>query len=155
MVPDYGRCPPGRQAAVLPQRVAPLYGQAPDLHSITEIMALFFDQKWFNARLKDAGLTKGELAKSLGLTNVELEEMWKDQREILDREIGTMALLLGVSESEVKKRGGLQGSPEARAALRSKSEGAAPASGSQDLAARVAELEERLAKLEARLAKSP
>lgn len=117
-------------------------------------MALFFDQKWFGERLAAAGLTKADLAQSLGLTAAELDAMWKDQREIHDREIGTMALLLGVPESEVRKYGGIQGSAEARAALRARREPAAPAPSTAarpDLESRVAELEARLAALEAKV----
>ncbi len=106
-------------------------------------MALFFDQKWFNARLEAAGLAKADLAHALGLTAEELAEMWKDQREISDREIGTMALLLGVSEDDVRKYGGIQGSPEARAAA--KVRGVAAASLPTTLT-----VEERLDRLEAK-----
>lgn len=83
-------------------------------------MALFFDQKWFNAALEAAGLTKPKLALALGLSEQELSEMWKDQREITESEIGTIALLLGASEKEVRNRGGVQGSAEARAAMKAK-----------------------------------
>lgn len=115
-------------------------------------MALFFDQKWFAAKLEAAGLTRADLAQSLGLTAAELDAMWKDQREIHEREIGTMALLLGVPESEVRKYGGIQGSPEARAALRARREPTVPSQKSApDLESRVAALEERLAALEAKL----
>jgi len=115
-------------------------------------MALFFDQKWFSERLAEAGLTRDDLARSLGLTAAELDAMWKDQREIHEREIGTMALLLGVPESDVRKYGGIQGSTDARAALRARREPAAPTPGpaaaAPDLEARVAELEARVAQLE-------
>jgi len=113
-------------------------------------MALFFDQKWFNEKLKAAGLSKPEMANALGLGNKELEAMWKDQREISDREIGTMAMLLSVSEGDVRKHGGVQGSPEARAARTRKSE-PAQAVPVDDLEARLARVEARLAKLEAQL----
>lgn len=118
-------------------------------------MALFFDQKWFGERLAAAGLTKADLAQSLGLTAAELEAMWKDQREIHEREIGTMALLLGVPESEVRKHGGIQGSAEARTALRTRRELPAPVAAvrapfATDLEARVADLEARVAALEAK-----
>jgi len=110
-------------------------------------MALFFDQKWFNARLEATGLSKADLSRSLGLTPSEVDEMWKDQREIRDREIGTMALLLGVSEDEVRKRGGVQGNPETRAAMHAKRHtGAVPHQPSSP------EIEDRLEAIEARLA---
>jgi hypothetical protein len=117
-------------------------------------VALFFDQNWFNERLEAVGLSRSDLATALGLTGDELDAMWKDQREILEREIGTMALLLGVAEDEVRKRGGIQGSPEARAALRQRQGGAIPAAArgdEADLEARVDAVERRLNELEARL----
>lgn len=115
-------------------------------------MALFFDQKWFNEKLEAAGLSSAELAHALGLTEAELAEMWKDQREITDGQIGTMALLLGVPEAEVKSRGGLQGSPEARARLAvQRSQAPATPPSATDLETRVADLEARVAELEKKL----
>lgn len=78
-------------------------------------MALFFDQGWFEDKLEAAGLTKPDLARALSITTSELEEMWKDQREISEKEIKTLALVLGASEAEVRNKGGIQGSREARA----------------------------------------
>ncbi len=138
------RKPPSCRGARAPDRVEFLY-----LLTHGPGMALFFDQKWFNRRLDEAGLTKAALAEALGLSGAELEAMWKDQREILDREIGTMALLLGVSEAEVRKRGGVQGSAEARAALRAKREDRAPVAQDTD---QDTDIETRLTQLEARLA---
>ncbi len=77
-------------------------------------MALFFDTEWFDGKLAGAGLAKEGVARALGLSEAELAEMWKDQREISDAEIKTLGLLLGTSEAEVRKRGGVQGSPQAR-----------------------------------------
>jgi len=119
-------------------------------------MALFFDQVWFAEQLARARLTKADLAQALGLTATELDAMWKDQREIHEREIGTMALLLGVSEGEVRKRGGIQGSPEARATLRARREAPAappspPSNSMSELESRIAALEARLAEIELRL----
>lgn len=107
-------------------------------------MALFFDQKWFNEKLAAAGVSSAQLAQALGLSEEELAEMWKDQREITDGQIGTMALLLGVPEAEVKKRGGLQGTPEAKARLENKrGEGAKATTPPAPT-----ELEQRVARLE-------
>lgn len=106
-------------------------------------MALFFDQAWFTEKLEAVGLAKVDLARALGLTSSELEAMWKDQREISEREIKTMALILGVSEAEVRNKGGLQGSPEARrAALGQRSSVTPP---------QTASVEERLTRIEAQL----
>jgi len=118
-------------------------------------MALFFDQKWFNAQLEAAGLSKADLARALGLTPSEVDEMWKDQREIREREIGTMALLLGVSENEVRKRGGVQGNPEAFAAMHAKRHTAAVPhqASSPKIEDRLDHIEARLAKIEMQLKK--
>jgi len=105
-------------------------------------VALFFDQAWFTEKLAGAGLTKPELARALGLSAIELEAMWKDQREISEREIKTMALLLGASEAEVRSNGGLQGSPEARAAALGQPTGVSSGAAS---------VEERLTRVEAML----
>ena len=44
-------------------------------------MALFFDKSWFNERLAAVGLSRANIAAALGLTDSELAEVWKDQRE--------------------------------------------------------------------------
>jgi len=80
-------------------------------------MALFFDQTWFERKLAAAGMDRDDLARALGLTRVQLDELFKDQRELRDSDVAMMALLLGASEAEIRSRGGVQGSPEARAAL--------------------------------------
>jgi len=78
-------------------------------------MALFFDQSWFDERLAKANLAKKDVARALSITEQELADMWKDQREISVSEIKTLALLLAEPEAEVKKRGGLQGTSGAGA----------------------------------------
>jgi hypothetical protein len=45
-------------------------------------MALFFDQEWFEARLAEAGLNRDTVAAALGLSGEQVEEIWKDQREL-------------------------------------------------------------------------
>lgn len=69
-------------------------------------MALFFDQQWFDARLKDRGLDRQSLAVLLGLTLDEINAMWKDQREIRTREVTVLSELLGVTPQEIADRGG-------------------------------------------------
>ena len=121
-------------------------------------MALFFDQKWFNKQLESAGLSKGDLARALGLSETEFAEMWKDQREISDRELSTMALLLGASEDEVQKRGGVQGSPAVRAALKARLSPAEPAAGThpaeQGIEARLGRIEVLLEEILKKLKRS-
>lgn len=69
-------------------------------------MALFFDQQWFDAKLQERGLNKAALAVLLRISAVEVDDMWKDQREISAREVSLLAELLGVSVQEIAKYGG-------------------------------------------------
>ena len=70
-------------------------------------MALFFDQEWFDARLGERGLNRLSLAAMLGLHPGEVEDMWKDQREISAREVLLLAELLGVSAQDIARYGGV------------------------------------------------
>src|SRR5690242_5196814 len=45
-------------------------------------MALFFDTEWFDARLAAAHLSRADVARALGLSQGEVDEVWKDQREL-------------------------------------------------------------------------
>jgi len=107
-------------------------------------MALFFDQDWFDERLKAAGLGKSEVARALGISDQDLAEMWKDQREISEQEIKTLAMLLAAPEAEVKKRGGLQGSPQVRAALDGNRNGTSRQATRPDVEARLDRIERLL-----------
>ncbi len=69
-------------------------------------MALFFDQEWFDAKLRERGLNKAALAGLLRISMVEVDAMWKDQREISAREVSLLAELLGVSVAVIAERGG-------------------------------------------------
>ena len=70
-------------------------------------MALFFDQEWFDLRLKICGLSRDDVAKSLRLRRDEIDEIWKDQREISTNDVSMLARLLGVSAGEVVTRAGI------------------------------------------------
>lgn len=70
-------------------------------------MALFFDQEWFDAKLLQRGLNRAALAAVLGVSLADLDDMWKDQREITPREVMLLAELLGVSAEEIAERGGV------------------------------------------------
>jgi transcriptional regulator with XRE-family HTH domain len=70
-------------------------------------MALFFDQAWFDAQLQALGLTRTEIALALGLTSSEVEEIWKDQRELTPRDVATLAQLLAASPHEIAVRAGV------------------------------------------------
>jgi transcriptional regulator with XRE-family HTH domain len=102
-------------------------------------MALFFDQAWFDARLAALGLTRAPVAAALGLTEPELAEVWKDQRELRSAQVTILAGLLGVAPEEVASRAGVSTPvPRAEPSL-------------AELSARVARLEAEVATLKARL----
>lgn len=70
-------------------------------------MSLFFDREWFDARLAALGLSKTELGITLGLNERQIEEMWKDQRELKANDVRVLAALLGVEPAEVARRAGV------------------------------------------------
>jgi transcriptional regulator with XRE-family HTH domain len=70
-------------------------------------MALFFDQAWFDAQLSALGLTRSEIALALGLTGSEVDEIWKDQRELSARDVATLAQLLAASPHEIAVHAGV------------------------------------------------
>ena len=96
-------------------------------------MALFFDASWYDERLAERGLTRAVLAAAVGLTEVELALIFKDQRELSIREVSVFAEVLGVSIAEAASRAGVRPPP--------------PSDGQ-----RLAALEARVAALEAELA---
>jgi transcriptional regulator with XRE-family HTH domain len=96
-------------------------------------MALFFDSAWFDAQLARAGLSRADVAAALGLSDREIGELWKDQREVHARDVRMLAALLGVSREEVASRAGVS-TPR-------------PDDDKPDLEARVARVEAALATL--------
>lgn len=70
-------------------------------------MALFFDTAWFDAKLAAAHLSRNDLARALGLSESQIAEMWKDQRELSAREVSLLAGLLGANAAEVAARAGV------------------------------------------------
>jgi transcriptional regulator with XRE-family HTH domain len=70
-------------------------------------MALFFDSSWFDTRLKSLGLSRSDLGKSLGLSEQQIVELWKDQRELTAREVRIIAALLGAPPAEIAQRAGI------------------------------------------------
>ena len=70
-------------------------------------MSLFFDSAWFDARLKATGLSRADLAAAMGLTQQQIDEMWKDQRELKASDVRIIAVLLGAPPSEVAERAGI------------------------------------------------
>ncbi|WP_339613977.1 hypothetical protein [uncultured Parvibaculum sp.] len=70
-------------------------------------MALFFDQEWFEARLAEAGLNRDTVAAALGLSGEQVEEIWKDQRELTVEEVTVLAALLGQPIEDVVNHAGI------------------------------------------------
>jgi transcriptional regulator with XRE-family HTH domain len=70
-------------------------------------MALFFDGAWFDERLTRLGLSRATLAAALGLSQQEIVELWKDQRELSLRDVRIVAALLNASGEEVASRAGI------------------------------------------------
>ena len=70
-------------------------------------MALFFDSDWFDSRLAAAGLKHADIAAALSLDEIEIAELWKDQRELSARDVRLFAALLGATCEEVARRAGV------------------------------------------------
>jgi transcriptional regulator with XRE-family HTH domain len=70
-------------------------------------MALFFDTSWFDARLASAHLTRSDAARALGLSDGEIAEVWKDQRELSARDVATLAALLAATPLEIAHHAGI------------------------------------------------
>jgi len=70
-------------------------------------MTLFFDQEWFDARMRERGLNRPALAAILGISSDDLDAIWKDQREISPREVTMLAEMLGVTPAEIALHGGV------------------------------------------------
>ena len=96
-------------------------------------MALFFDQDWFEARLKERGATREDLARLLKLTSEQVAELWKDQRELGAHQVSTIARLLGVPAADVARRAGVS---------------TPVPDESNDVSARLDDMNERLQRLE-------
>jgi transcriptional regulator with XRE-family HTH domain len=69
-------------------------------------MALFFDQEWFDERLKAAGLSRAKMAQAAGMTADEVEMVFRDQRELEGFEVQAIARVLRVDPREVATRSG-------------------------------------------------
>jgi transcriptional regulator with XRE-family HTH domain len=70
-------------------------------------MALFFDSAWFDARLEAAGLARATVGATLGLTEIQVAELWKDQRELTVDNVRLLSALLGVPFAEIADRAGV------------------------------------------------
>lgn len=104
-------------------------------------MALFFDQEWFDAKLKEAGRTRDDVAAALRLSRGEVEEIWKDQRELAPREVELLAQILAAAPAEIANKAGVSTPvPSAPATP--------PQSGDAAVMAKLAEMDARLARIE-------
>ena len=70
-------------------------------------MALFFDQVWFDAQLARVGATRADVARLLTLGDQQVEELWKDQRELSALDVARLAQLLGVPAHIIAERAGV------------------------------------------------
>lgn len=70
-------------------------------------MALFFDQGWFDAQLKQLGATRDDVARLLKLSSEQVAELWKDQRELRAADVQALAEYLKVAAAEVAMRAGV------------------------------------------------
>lgn len=114
------------------------------------LMALFFDQEWFEARLAEAGLARDTVAAALGLSAEQVDEIWKDQRELTVDEVSILAALLGQPVEDVVNHAGIA-TPQPSAPQPSGRHVAHPAPGATPLS-EMAHIIERLDALDARMA---
>jgi transcriptional regulator with XRE-family HTH domain len=96
-------------------------------------VALFFDQAWFDAKLKERGTTREDIARLLRLTGEQVEELWKDQRELRAQEVLAIARFLNAPAAEIALRAGVSTPVPSEDA---------------DLAHRLDEMNERLRRIE-------
>ncbi|HEY5337545.1 MAG TPA: helix-turn-helix domain-containing protein [Rhizomicrobium sp.] len=96
-------------------------------------MALFFDREWFDAKLAASHLSQADIARALGIGDVQIAEIWKDQRELSAKDVTILAALLAVSAEDIALHAGIS----------------TPIPKSQPT---LAELAQRLARVEAELA---
>jgi transcriptional regulator with XRE-family HTH domain len=96
-------------------------------------MALFFDQAWFDARLRELGATREDVARVLKLSSDQVAELWKDQRELRAADVQALANYLKVAVAEVANRAGVSTPTPA---------------GSVDIAQRLEDMNERLTRIE-------
>lgn len=90
-------------------------------------MGIFFDQDWFDARLKAAGLTRGSIAQAAGMTIDEVEMVFADRRELETSEVHAIARVLSADPREVASRSGLADLAEQSPSMTPRFDRSAPA----------------------------
>ncbi|MBI1360854.1 MAG: helix-turn-helix domain-containing protein [Alphaproteobacteria bacterium] len=76
-------------------------------------MGIFFDQEWFDDRLKASGLTRAALAHAAGMSVDEVDMVFRDQRELEQIEVRAFARVLSVDPVEIASRSGAADPSEA------------------------------------------
>ncbi|MGV8997382.1 MAG: hypothetical protein ACOH12_10595 [Parvibaculaceae bacterium] len=109
-------------------------------------MALFFDQDWFDAKLKSLSLSRDDVASALRLTREAVDEMWKDQREMSPNDVVMLARLLKAPADEVVTRAGIA-TPVPHAP-----QSAMPAGDTSAVLKKLDELDQRMARIERAIA---
>lgn len=79
-------------------------------------MGIFFDQEWFDDRLKSAGLNRAAMARAAGMTIDEVEMVFSDRRELEGGEVHAIARMLSADPHEVASRAGASDPGELAAA---------------------------------------
>lgn len=106
-------------------------------------MALFFDQDWFDRKLKAQGLTRDDVAAALRILREEVDEIWKDQRELKPNEVAMLARLVAAPAAEVVTRAGIA-TPAPKEA--------GDAGGGPAVIAKLEEMDQRLIRIERAIA---
>ena len=70
------------------------------------VSGLFFDQDWFDDRLKATGQSRGALARAAGMSVDEVEMVFRDQRELAPPEVAAFAKVLSAEPAEIADRSG-------------------------------------------------
>jgi cyanate lyase len=70
-------------------------------------VALFFDARWFEARLAERGVAPAALAAGAGMSEADLALVFKDQRELSAAEVTAFAELLGAAPAEIAEHAGV------------------------------------------------
>ena len=111
-------------------------------------MGIFFDQDWFDAKLKAAGLTRSALAQAAGMTIDEVEMVFRDQRELEHVEVQAIARMLSADPREVASRSGAHVPGEVAPAMKAPIRAGAASSEFAVTREVIAGIHERLDRLE-------
>lgn len=111
-------------------------------------MGLFFDQDWFDERLKAAGMSRASMAQAAGMTVDEIEMVFADRRELEGPEVAAVARVLRVDPMEVANRAGAADPGLSMSSGRAAARASAPTAEFQVTREVIAGLHERMDRLE-------